>query len=79
MKYIWILILLGIETIWLISFIMDVIHAINYVKKFKLGDNIVEVMDCILEELDGFSIGFIVVHISVLFVVSFIAWFISLM
>ena len=79
MKYIWILILFGIDTIWLISFIMDIIHAIKYVKKFELGDNIVEIIDCILEELDGFSIGFIGVHIGVLFMISFIAWLISLM
>lgn len=56
---------------------MDVIHAIKYVKKFKLGDNIVEVISYVIEELDDFSIGFIGVHIGVLFVVSFIAWLIS--
>lgn len=77
MKYLWIVILLGIEVTWLISFIMDIIHAIKYVKKFKL--NIVEAINYILEELDGFSLGFICVHIAVLFMVSFIVWIYSFM
>ena len=79
MKYIWILILLGIETIWLISFIMDVIHAIKYVKKFKLGDNIAEVIGYTIDELDDSSVGFIGVHIAVLFMISFIVWISSFM
>ena len=79
MKYIWIGILLVIEIIWLISFVMDVIHAIKYVKKFKLGDNIAEVIDYTIDELDDSSVGFISVHIAVLFMTSFIAWCISLM
>lgn len=79
MKYIWILILLGIEIIWLISFIMDIIHAIKYVKKFKLGDNIAEVIGYTTDELKVSSIGFISVHIAVLFMISFIVWISSLM
>ena len=79
MKYIWILILLGIDIIWLISFVMDVIHAVKYVKKFKLGDNIVEVIGYTIDELKVSSVGFISVHIGVLFMISFIAWCISLM
>ena len=78
MKYIWIVILLGIEVTWLISVIIDIIHAIKYVKKFKLGDNIVEVIGYTIDELDDSSVGFIGVHIAVLFMVSFIAWLIGL-
>lgn len=80
MKYIWILILLGIDIIWVISFIMNVIHSIKYVKNHKqYYDNIIKVIGYIIDNLDGCSIGFIGAHIGVLFVASFIAWLISFM
>ena len=77
MKYIWIGILLGIEVTWLISVITDIIHAIKYVKKFRLGDNIAEVICYTIDELDEYSVGFIGVHIVILFIISFATWLIG--
>ena len=77
MKYIWIGILLGIEVTWLIFFIIDIIHAIKYVKKFKLGDNIAEVIGYTIDELDEYSVGFIGVHIVIIFIISFATWLIG--
>lgn len=58
---------------------MDVIHTIKYVKTFKrYDDNITEVIGHIVEKLEVSSIGFIAVHIGVLFMVSFIVWVYSL-
>lgn len=74
MKYIWIWILLGIDVVWLISSIVDIVKTVRFVKKCGQYDSIGDFVDCMLEELEQSTVGFIALHIFVLFIVSFITW-----
>ena len=74
MRYIWIWILLGIDVIWLISSIMDVVRAVRYVKNNRRYGSIGDFINCMLEELEESTVGFIALHIFVLFIVSLITW-----
>ena len=76
MRYVWIWILLGIDVVWLISSIVDVVRTVKYVKDHRRYecDSVGGFIDCMLEELNESTIGFVALHLFVLFVVSFIAW-----
>lgn len=74
MKYVWILILLVIDVFWLISSIVDVVHAVKIVKNNRICDSVGDFIDCMLEELNESTVGFIALHLFVLFVVSLITW-----
>jgi hypothetical protein len=74
MRYVWMWILLGIDVVWLISSIVDVVHAVRYVKNNRRYDNIGDFVDCMVEELEESTTGFIALHIFVLFIVSLITW-----
>ena len=74
MRYVWIWMLLGIDAVWLISSIVDVVKTVRFVKKNKQYDSIGDFMDCMIVELEESTIGFIALHLFVLFVVSFITW-----
>lgn len=74
MKYVWIWILLGIDVIWLISSIVDVTRTVRYVKDNMRYDSIGEFIDCMLEELAEYTVGFVSLHLFVLFMVSLFTW-----
>lgn len=74
MKYAWIWILLGIDVIWLISSIVDVVRTVRYVKDNMRYDSIGEFIDCVLGELEESTVGFVALHLFALFVVSLITW-----
>lgn len=74
MRYIWIWMLLGIDVIWLISSIVDVVHSVKIVKNNRICDSVGDFIDCMIEEMEKSTIGFIVLHMLVLFIVSFITW-----
>ena len=74
MRYVWIWILLGIDVVWLISSIVDVVRTVRYVKNNRWYDSVGDFVDCMLEELGEPTVGFIALHIFVLFIVSFITW-----
>lgn len=74
MRYIWILMLLGIYVIWLISSIMDVVRTVIHVKKYRRYGGIGDFISCIIDELGDHTTGFIVLHIFVLFIESLNAW-----
>ena len=74
MKYVWILILLVIDVFWLISSIVDIVKTVRFVKKCGLYDSIGDFIDCMVAELEESTVGFIALHLFVLFVVSLITW-----
>lgn len=59
MKYIWIVMLIIIDIIWLIASVVDFIET---VRRFRLK--------YIFEALEEYTVGFIVLHLLVLFVIS---------
>ena len=74
MKYVWILILLVIDVFWLISSIVDIVKTVRFVKKHREYDSIGDFMDCMIVELEESTVGFIALHLFVLFIVSFVTW-----
>lgn len=74
MKYVWIWMLLGFDVIWLISSIVDVVRTVRYVKEHYEYDSVSDFIDCMLVELEQSTVGFIALHLFVLFIVSFIIW-----
>ncbi len=74
MKYVWIWILLGIDVIWLISSILDVVSTVRYVREHRRYSGVGDFIDCMVEELEESTVGFIALHIFILFVVSLITW-----
>lgn len=74
MKYIWIWMLVVIDMVWLISSIVDVVRTVKYVKEHEQYESVGDFIDCMLEELGEFTIGFVALHILVLFIVSFLTW-----
>ena len=76
MRYVWIWILLGIDVVWLISSIVDVVRTMRYVKDHRRYDydSVGDFIDCMLEELNESTVGFVALHIFVLFIVSLITW-----
>jgi hypothetical protein len=76
MRYIWIWILLGIDVIWLISSIVDIVKTVRFVKDHKLYDSVGDFVNCMLEELEESTKSFIILNIFALFIVSLITWMI---
>lgn len=74
MRYVWIWMLLGFDAVWLISSIVDVVKTVRFVKKCGQYDSIGDFMDCMVTELEESTIGFIALHVFMLFVVSLITW-----
>ena len=74
MRYIWIWILLGIDVVWLISSIVDLVRTVKYVKENRRYDSVGDFLNCMAEELGESTVGFVALHIFVLFLVSFITW-----
>lgn len=74
MRYVWIWILLGIDVIWLISSIVDIVKTARYVKEHEQYDSIGDFVNYMVGELEENTIGFIALHLFVLFIVSFITW-----
>lgn len=74
MKYVWIWILLGIYVIWLISSIVDVVRAVRQVKNNRWYDGIGDFIDCMLEELEEYTVVFVAAHLFLLFMVSLATW-----
>lgn len=74
MRYIWICMLLGAEMFWLVSSIIDVKNTIKCVEEQKQYDSTADFVDCVITNLEGYTKAFIVLHLVVLFFVSFIAW-----
>lgn len=74
MKYVWIWILLGIDVVWLILSIVDVVCTVKYVREHRRYDSVKGFIDCMLEELEESTVGFVALHIFMLFIVSFITW-----
>ena len=74
MRYVWIWMLLGIDMIWLISSIVDIVKTVRYVKEHEQYDDIGDFMDCVVTELEESTIGFIALNIFVLFMASLITW-----
>lgn len=73
MKYIWIIILIIAEIIWLLFSIKDAIYTYKFIKKHNhISFN--EYMDW----LEGYTISFIVLHLSFLFVYSLIIFIIEI-
>lgn len=67
LKYCWIIMLAVIWIIWLIATVVDVINTYRRVGScFDL-----------LDELDNSSRAFIVITLTIIFVVSFISWLIN--
>ena len=74
MRYIWIWILIGIDVIWLISSIVDVVHTVKFVREHRRPGSVGDFINCMVEELEGSTVGFVALHLLVLFTVSIIAW-----
>lgn len=74
MKYVWIWMLAVIDVIWLVLSIVDVVRTVKYVKEHEQYDSVGNFIDCMLEELKESTVGFIALHIFVLFIVSLITW-----
>ena len=74
MRYVWIWMLLVIDVIWLISSIVDIVKTVRYVKEHEQYDGIGDFVNCVIVYLKESTVGFIALHLFVLFVVSFIAW-----
>ena len=74
MRYVWIWMLLGLDVFWLISSIVDVVKTVRFVKKHREYDSIGDFMDCMIVELEESTVGFIALHLFVLFIVSFVTW-----
>ena len=74
MRYVWIWILLGIDVIWLISSIVDIVKTVRYFKEHEQYDGIGDFVNCVIVYLKESTVGFIALHLFVLFVVSFITW-----
>lgn len=74
MKYVWIWMLLGFDVVWLISSIVDVVKTVRFVKKHRQYDSVGDFIICMAEELEESTVGFIALHLFVLFVVSLITW-----
>ena len=74
MRYVWIWMLLGIDVIWLISSIVDVVFTLKYVREHRRYGSVGDFCNCMLEELRESTVGFVALHIFVLFIISFIAW-----
>lgn len=74
MRYIWIWMLLGIDAIWWILSIVDVVRTVKFVKNNRQYSSVGDFIDCMIEKLEGSTIQCILLHIFVLFIASFIAW-----
>ena len=74
MEYVWLWILGVLDMIWLITAIMDVKTTIEWVKENKKYDSMVKFIIYVAEELEGSTITFVIVHLAVLFIVSFVIW-----
>lgn len=74
MRYIWIWILIGIDVIWLISSIVDVVRTMKFVKNNRRYGSVGDFINCIGNELEDSTIGFILLHLFVLLAVSFFTW-----
>lgn len=67
MEYIWIGMLLGIDAIWCISSIADVVSTVEVEKNNRQNNNIADFIKCIVEELDDSTLYCIALHITALF------------
>lgn len=74
MRYIWIWILIGIDVIWLISSIVDVVHTVKFAREHRRHGSVGDFINCMVEELEGSTVGFVVLHLFVLFIVSIVTW-----
>lgn len=74
MRYVWIWMLLGVDAVWLISSIVDIVKTVHFVKECGQYDSVGDFMYCMVEELEQSTIGFIALHVFMLFVVSLITW-----
>lgn len=77
MKYIWILMLISVDVIWLISSIINIIYAIRYAKNKSQKNNIYDFIFNMIYELDTSVIGFIVTHLIILFAISLAIWIVG--
>jgi hypothetical protein len=66
--------LLGLDVAWLISSIVDIVKTVHFVRECGQYDSIGDFMDCMVTELKESTIGFIALHVFVLFMESLIAW-----
>ena len=74
MRYIWIWILIGIDVIWLISSIVDVVHTVKFTREHRRYGSVGDFINCMVEELGGSTVGFVALHLFVLFIVSIVTW-----
>lgn len=74
MRYVWIWMLLGVDVIWLISSIVDIVRTVRYVKEHEQYDGIGDFVNYVIVYLEESTISFIALHIFVLFIASFITW-----
>lgn len=65
--------MISVDIIWLIFSVIDIVKTIKITKKedYKIIGNYI---NDILVQLEGYTTGFFVVHLCILFVISFALW-----
>ena len=78
MKYVWIYILIMIDLLWFIAAIKDIIRAIRVVKKAE-EERVEpyteeEFKDELTSEFEESTVGWFIVNIVIIFIISFVIW-----
>lgn len=69
MKYIWIVMLMVIDAIWIVASVIEFSRAVNVTLKWKY-DSTLDLINDLLTEVEDYATGCLFAHIFALFLIS---------
>lgn len=69
MKYIWIVMLMVIDAIWIVASVIEFSRAVNVTLKWKY-DSTLDLINDLLTEVEDYATGCLFTHVFALFLIS---------